>query len=863
MSPVQNPVVPIKPYHYVHILILSTNVTRLVLGPQCYVLRNDERVVNGPEPFITILRTQYCIISNPVLRTETGELVFDEHGQVQLMYGDEEIRFSRKPFPLYPGEKLAKEIQLLPVVRANCALRLRALMNFDDHEGVSHLAGEEWLYDGSADPSVVVRKEIEIVGEEEVRIIRPNMALCMRATEECIDRTGVARACGERWLVKAPGAYLPGVCEEVLELRIAHDLTSQIALHMRALVPHTDEFGKYRRCGEEYLITMNDAESHICSVFEQYICTVPITVLDLHQYCVILNPIGDDGLSQLGKKQLVRGPKTFFLQPGEQLQAGIQQSYILQADETLVVRAEERCTSDDHCTSTDSNDNECGSESQKITHPAGARWLIRGPIEYVPPIGLEVIARRKLIALSPTEGVYVRNTQTGKICAVIGQPYMLNEYEQLWEKYLPADVISMLKEHKDPLGDRGYYREKKEISGLPELNLKRVVTFQVPHNAAVQIYDYKEKKVRIELGPNLVLLEPYEQFTVVNLSGGVPKKPNQIRSLCLLLGPDFFVDSIVVETADHARLALKISYNWHFEVPEDRNFADLSRMFSVADFVGDACKVLSSRIRGSVASISFAEFHKNSSQIIQSSIFGLDENGCIHSELVFPQNRLHITSVDVQSVEPVDSRTRDALNKSVQLAIEISTNSQEAAARQEAEELEEMARASLEKQKIESEKAIQAASHRLLEIRVELNILENIGQARALAEAKAESARIDHMEGVNQARMHAEAMEIETEAELERLMKAQTLELNYTMQMDKYMLTHRRAELAICLRRFTSMVKALGCDTICSLATANSEENVHILSVLGLKSALVTNGHTPVNLVDTAHGLIGQLMDVD
>lgn len=49
--------------------------------------------------------------------------------------------------------------------------------------------------------------------------------------------------------------------------------------------------------------------------------------------------------------------------------------------------------------------------------------------------------------------------------------------------------------------------------------------------------------------------------------------------------------------------------------------------------------------------------------------------------LRFDQNRLVISSVDIQSVEPVDQRTRDALQKSVQLAIEITTNAQEAAAR--------------------------------------------------------------------------------------------------------------------------------------------------------------------------------------
>ena len=54
-----------------------------------------------------------------------------------------------------------------------------------------------------------------------------------------------------------------------------------------------------------------------------------------------------------------------------------------------------------------------------------------------------------------------------------------------------------------------------------------------------------------------------------------------------------------------------------------------------------------------------------------------------------------ITSIDIQSVEPVDQRTRDSLQKSVQLAIEITTNSQEAAARHEAERLEQEAKGNI------------------------------------------------------------------------------------------------------------------------------------------------------------------------
>ena len=72
---------------------------------------------------------------------------------------------------------------------------------------------------------------------------------------------------------------------------------------------------------------------------------------------------------------------------------------------------------------------------------------------------------------------------------------------------------------------------------------------------------------------------------------------------------------------------------------------------------------------------------QNSARIIRTSVFGMDENKKIREKFMFPQNNLVVTSIDIQSVEPVDQRTRDSLQKSVQLAIEITTNSQEAAAR--------------------------------------------------------------------------------------------------------------------------------------------------------------------------------------
>mmetsp|Transcript_371 Transcript_371/g.418 ORF Transcript_371/g.418 Transcript_371/m.418 type:complete len:87 (+) Transcript_371:1619-1879(+) len=84
-----------------------------------------------------------------------------------------------------------------------------------------------------------------------------------------------------------------------------------------------------------------------------------------------------------------------------------------------------------------------------------------------------------------------------------------------------------------------------------------------------------------------------------------------IQTLSLLLGPDFMTDMIEVETSDHARLNLRLAYRWFFKANRD-DLEELKKLYLVKDFVGDACKTLSSRIRGHVSQKNFDYFHKNS-----------------------------------------------------------------------------------------------------------------------------------------------------------------------------------------------------------------------------------------------------------
>merc|ERR1711939_295793 len=125
----------------------------------------------------------------------------------------------------------------------------------------------------------------------------------------------------------------------------------------------------------------------------------------------------------------------------------------------------------------------------------------------------------------------------------------------------------------------------------------------------------------------------------------------------------------------------------------------------------------------------FDQFHKYSARIIRRAVFGESAEGKINDEYVFDANNLSITNIDIQSVEPVDQRTRDSLQKSVQLAIEITTKSQEAAARHEAERIEQEARGRLERQKIHDE--AEEARTKLLSLQASTAALESTGQATA------------------------------------------------------------------------------------------------------------------------------------
>ena len=828
----------IPPNKYIHVLDNNENLRRIVEGPCTFVKKEHEIVLKGPEDMIVLPPGNYCIVANPVVRNEEGKPVLDKYGEYQIRQGRQEIRRCEhfpEPFPLYPGEELEKPTTPYRIVETNMGLIIKAIRDIGDKH-----AGDRWLFKG---PGVYIPKiEEEIEKEISANIIKQNQALKIRALRDTTVK-GVKRKAGEVWLEREQGAYLPSVDEEIITSIEGKVLTDKKALHLKATANFKDRYGIERKAGEEWLVTKDMAEVHIRDVHEDIVGEIKLTTLARNQYCVVQNPVNDKGIPQFGKLELRRGETTFFLKPGETLKEGIQTARVLSEHQSLLLQAREDVKDD---------------ETLKVS---GTKWIVRGPREYVPPAEVTVLEERESIPLDENEGIYVRNIKSGEVRIVKNTVYMLTAEEVLWEKELSDEVEELLSLQasgsgfapvivKDS-GERDYGKRKPAVYKREKT---RAITFRAPHNSAVQLFDYKSKKSRIVFGPDLVILEPYEEITVLKLSGDVPKRENQLKNLALLLGPDFMTDQIIVETSDHARLYLRLAYSWKFNIDKTKP-ETYSNIFSVSDFVGEACKTLASRIRGAVSAETFDQFHKRSSEIIQHAVFKKDESG-EKIPFLITTNNLLITSVDIQGVEPVEESTRKSLEMSVKLSIDITTKTQEDKAKHEAERLEQQAKGERDKQAIDDEAEAEKKRIKLYQLQAESASVETTGKALALAKAKAEAAEIDGKAEVKQAELQVNALKITQQAELELTKSRYEAEVSHKKAMMELDVETNKKLAEIEAQKFQKTIESLGKDTLVEMAKAGPETQAKLLKGLGLKGYMIIDAKNPINLFNTAQGMI-------
>ncbi|KAM6032902.1 major vault protein [Chlamydotis macqueenii] len=169
----EDPVIRIPPYHYVHVLDLNSNVTHVEVGPHTYIRQDHERWVpwGGGAPAGTYIPRKEVEVAETLQATVIGH---------------------------------------------NQAIRLRARKECLNRYGTRRVTGEEWLVKqvGAYLPGVYE----EVMDIEDAYILTDKKALHLRATRTFEDEQGRVRRTGEEWLVTQAQseAYIPDVFEEVV-----------------------------------------------------------------------------------------------------------------------------------------------------------------------------------------------------------------------------------------------------------------------------------------------------------------------------------------------------------------------------------------------------------------------------------------------------------------------------------------------------------------------------------------------------------------------------------------------------------------------------------------------------------------------
>jgi major vault protein len=603
------------------------------------------------------------------------------------------------------------------------------------------------------------------------------------------------------------------------------------ALEIVALNSFVDIYKKQRKAGETWLITSDISSTHIQDVHENIVHTKKKIVLNKWQYCRIMDPMDQNGVNQYGTKIIKKGPAAFFLQPNEKFEPingqNIAEQRVLCSDEALLVRAIK-----DY-------------EDIYGKHLAGERWMIYGPRTYIDPIEIYVIEKRRTIPLDDSEGIYVRDIFTGEIKMVTGITYMLKAHEEFWSKELPKEVEFIIQSVH-----HSFSRKKDNLNNIKQRISSSIVTYDIPHNSVVQIFDYKDKKNRIEFGPCALKLGPYEQFTMNALSGNIPKEENYIKSIIIRLGPDFFSDEIEVETSDHARLRLKLLYSWKFDF-DRKNEADIKKLFEIKDFVGDSCKAIASRVRGVVSGVSFDSFHKDSSNIIQTGVFGLDAEGNLKKPLRFKANNLNINNIDIQSLEPIDIRTREILDKSMILSMKTNIQIQESEAKHREQLADQEAHGRVERNQFADQIELESTQLELLISKNQNIEIITVGRSEASAKAKSSELEIRNESNLIETTNTIEANRKYVLSELEMKKKKYDEEIRQLGRISELEVEKTKLNAESSESKLKIMVEALGRNTLIEMAKAGPESQAKILKSLGIKSMIITDGKNPLNIFNT------------
>ena len=346
------------------------------------------------------------------------------------------------------------------------------------------------------------------------------------------------------------------------------------------------------------------------------------------QYVIIEDPFDTQtGKIKYGSRVQIIGPKIFSLYPNEiLLKDRIYDAVILNENEAIYIEALKAFD-----------------ESEEVRRNAGDIWMVRGPAYYIPSIYEKINKRIESIPLGNFEGLYIQNIKTGEIRLEKGPTQVI----------LTPDEMLYKQDHPT------YSTDSSKVDLDEIVKSARAPILWVYDNQAVLLFNDQELKVII--GPNHVLLEPFQKPYVMSISGGVPKRSGVHRIWKLKLGPDFMTDVLEVRTKDNAELKVTVRYKWRFNLDPDNP----EKVFSIKDFIGYSVETLAGIIRSEAANYNFEEFHGGAVEIIKAKLF---PGG---APFLFDENGFEIFHIDIKKIVPVDTEIAKQLNSAIKSNMDV------------------------------------------------------------------------------------------------------------------------------------------------------------------------------------------------
>jgi len=331
----------------------------------------------------------------------------------------------------------------------------------------------------------------------------------------------------------------------------------------------------------------------------------------------------------------------------------------------------------------------------------GAIRTVRGPAMLLPDPRSEVIVRR---VLSDRECALWYPGNQEALAYNQGARTLLSHVPTTRQGVLSEGDIERGGKRVQKPGAGGLAMEASRVSGDQALvadefsrastySQPRMITLDNKYQGAPQVSPWtgyavlvtsKTGRRRVELGPATVLLDYDEGLETLTLSTGTPKSADKLLETPYLRVENNQVSDVVsVETLDHVRLQLHLSYRVGFE-------GDPLRWFAVENYVALLCDHARSLLKGKIRKQAIEGFYAASTDKIRDFVLGEAVDGK-RPGLVFAANGMRVVDVDVLKVVLQDEKIRALLDQAqhdvVRSNIDLSNLSRELAVTRQRESI--------------------------------------------------------------------------------------------------------------------------------------------------------------------------------